>query len=147
MNYDLSKYITSNLAESVDSIFRAYGLNVCNEHVKRVTDYIVKVADKFNVDKKKAMTASLLHDIGGIVPRHERIEYCDINCISLCEEERILPLIIHQKISRHLAITQFGIIDEEILSAIACHTTMKKDASQLDMLLFISDKIEWDQCG
>lgn len=26
-----------------------------------------------------------------------------------------------------------------------CHTTLRKNATKLDMVLFISDKLEWDQ--
>jgi len=35
----------------------------------------------------------------------------------------------------------------DILSAIGCHTTLKADASLLDKVVFIADKIAWDQPG
>ncbi len=41
----------------------------------------------------------------------------------------------------------FNISNEEILEAINCHTTLRSNASPLDMVLFIADKIEWDQKG
>lgn len=41
----------------------------------------------------------------------------------------------------------FNISNKEILEAISCHTTLKSNASPLDMILFIADKIEWDQKG
>lgn len=34
-----------------------------------------------------------------------------------------------------------------VLSAIECHTTLKASPSALDMVLFVADKIEWDQSG
>ena len=39
----------------------------------------------------------------------------------------------------------FGIEDNEILSAIECHTTLKKNYSDIDLVLFVADKIKWDQ--
>jgi HD superfamily phosphohydrolase YqeK len=33
----------------------------------------------------------------------------------------------------------------DILDSISCHTTLKANPAKLDMLLFISDKIKWDQ--
>ena len=39
----------------------------------------------------------------------------------------------------------FNIHDKEILSAIECHTTLKKGASDLDKVVFIADKIKWDR--
>ena len=41
----------------------------------------------------------------------------------------------------------FGIEDNEILSAIECHTTLKKNYSDIDLVLFVADKIKWDQEG
>lgn len=67
--------------------------------------------------------------------------------ISLNKEEIEFPMIIHQKISKHIARQKFGIEDEAILSAIECHTTLKKNYSKLDLVLFIADKIMWDQEG
>ncbi|BFH64790.1 hypothetical protein [Paenibacillus azoreducens] len=41
----------------------------------------------------------------------------------------------------------FQIRDQEILGAVGCHTTLKKDSTLLDKVLFVADKIEWDQSG
>ena len=67
--------------------------------------------------------------------------------IELFKEERQFPMIIHQKISRIMAQREFGIQDEKILSAISCHTTLKKKFSKVDLVLFVADKIRWDQEG
>ncbi len=37
--------------------------------------------------------------------------------------------------------------DEEILNAISCHTTLRKHATKMDLVLFVADKIEWDHNG
>ena len=37
--------------------------------------------------------------------------------------------------------------DAAILSAIGCHTTLRKDATLLDKVVFVADKIAWDQPG
>jgi HD superfamily phosphohydrolase YqeK len=39
----------------------------------------------------------------------------------------------------------FKIHNQDILNAIGCHTTLKKDATTLDKIVFIADKIKWDQ--
>ena len=36
--------------------------------------------------------------------------------------------LLHQRISKIIAEERFGIIDKEILSAVECHTTLKKNA-------------------
>ena len=61
------------------------------------------------------------------------------------EAERKFPMIIHQKLSRVIAKEIFKVEDEEILNAICCHTTLRKHATKMDLVLFVADKIEWDQ--
>ncbi len=34
-----------------------------------------------------------------------------------------------------------------MLSAIECHTTLKGNPSELDKIVFVADKIAWDQSG
>lgn len=63
------------------------------------------------------------------------------------EAERKFPMIIHQKLSRVIAKEIFKVEDEEILNAICCHTTLRKHATKMDLVLFVADKIEWDQKG
>ncbi len=56
-------------------------------------------------------------------------------------------MIIHQKLSRVIAKEVFKVEDEEVLNAISCHTTLRKNATKMDLVLFIADKIEWVQKG
>ena len=62
----------------------------------------------------------------------------------LAEEERA-PIILHQKLSAVMASEIFGVEDEAVLCAIGCHTTLKANASVLDKVVFIADKVRWDQ--
>lgn len=56
-------------------------------------------------------------------------------------------MIIHQKLSRVIAEELFGIRDQNVLSAVECHTTLKPGASLMDKVLFVADKLAWDQPG
>ena len=50
-------------------------------------------------------------------------------------------------VSRIIAQENFKINDSDILNAIECHTTLKKNASMYDKIIFIADKISWDSKG
>ncbi|WP_199925001.1 hypothetical protein [Paenibacillus sp. IHBB 10380] len=67
--------------------------------------------------------------------------------IDILPEEELFPMIIHQKISKVMARNIFGITDVEILDAVGCHTTLRANATLLDHVLFVADKIAWDQSG
>lgn len=65
----------------------------------------------------------------------------------LYDAERMIPSMLYQRIPACLAQPRWGIQNEEALSAIACHTTLRTEASALDMALFIADKLAWEPRG
>lgn len=56
-------------------------------------------------------------------------------------------MIVHQKLSRLMAQEIFGVTDALILDAIGCHTTLRPEPTTLDKVLFVADKLAWDQPG
>lgn len=117
------------------------------EHSLRVAQKAKMLAGQYGADEKLAEIAGLLHDIGGVYPNDKRVEASNMLKINILPEEEELPLILHQKISVVMAQQIFNIQSGEVLSAIGCHTTLKASASKMDKILFIADKIEWDQDG
>ncbi len=117
------------------------------DHSLRVGKMAKLIAQKYDVECSLAEASGYPHDIGGIFPNDRRIEIAATLGIEILKEERELPLILHQKISRILAKEIFNISNIETLNAIECHTTLRANPSKLDMVLFIADKIEWDQDG
>ncbi len=106
-----------------------------------------QLAARFGLDVTAATQAGWLHDVSAVIPNAERIAAAQAFGLEILPEERRLPMILHQKLSAVLASDIFGIHDPAVLSAIACHTTLKARASELDMLVFVADKIAWDQSG
>ncbi len=119
----------------------------CLRHTMEVAQKATELSDAFKLDKIKLETAAYLHDISVIVPRSEYAGICYEYGIKTIAIEREIPVLLHQKISALMAKEIFKISDTEILSAIACHTTLKASPSDFDMALFIADKIMWDQGG
>lgn len=117
------------------------------EHCIAVGDCAEKLAVNYNINGEKAKIAGYLHDISAIYPNNCRITIAKEMGIELNQEELVFPMIIHQKISKRMAEKIFDITDNEILSAIECHTTLRGRYSQLDLVVFIADKISWDQDG
>ena len=50
---------------------------------------------------------------------------------------------VHQKASKFIAVHVFGILEDAVLDAIACHTTLKPEPSDIDKVVFIADKLSW----
>ncbi|GKU24079.1 HDIG domain-containing protein [Clostridium folliculivorans] len=138
---------TSDLAENSNRLLIKHNRTRIAEHSQRVAKKAKILARQYGIDESLAETAGLLHDIGGVYPNDKRIEISKILKINILPEEEELPLIIHQKISVIMSQQIFNIQSPDILSAIGCHTTLKAGASILDKILFVADKIEWDQDG
>ncbi len=116
-------------------------------HVNRVAAEALRLALRFGADARKAEQAGLLHDISAVIPNARRLEAARQWGVKILPEEEAFPVLLHQQLSAVLARHVFGVQDEGILSAIGCHTTLRPSAGRLDLVLFVADKIAWDQAG
>ncbi|MHB1654677.1 MAG: bis(5'-nucleosyl)-tetraphosphatase (symmetrical) YqeK [Desulfitobacteriaceae bacterium] len=114
------------------------------KHVLTVANEAQRIASKINIDKEVARCAGYLHDISQVLPRSD-MESAAIELeIDMLPEEKLAPYLIHGKLSAALANKIFAITDQSIIEAISCHTTLRVNASLLDKVLFIADKMSWD---
>lgn len=112
------------------------------EHSLSVSFTCVALAMRYNFDLDKAELAGLMHDCAKRFTDNELIARCKKHGVELTEDELQAPAVIHAKYGAWLAKNKFGIQDEEILSAIRCHTTGKPEMGLLDKILYIADYIE-----
>ncbi|MDG6143849.1 bis(5'-nucleosyl)-tetraphosphatase (symmetrical) YqeK [Lactococcus formosensis] len=138
---------TNQLKQEIETFLLEKECYATYNHCITVGDYAEEIGHEFlnEAEREQVRIAGYLHDISAIYPNNERIFVAEDMKIELFKEERQFPMIIHQKISRIMAQREFGIQDEKILSAISCHTTLKKKFSKVDLVLFVADKIRWDQ--
>lgn len=134
---------------SIDSynLLVKHNCNIVAEHTLEVVKECRRLAKRFGINEKEAEVAGYLHDISAIYPFNRRVEVAERLEIEILDEERRLPLILHQKISKVMAEKIWCVDNEHILNAIGCHTTLRENPSNLDLVLFVADKIKWDQKG
>lgn len=116
-------------------------------HSQAVAEEIRVIADQYGLDAEACETAALCHDIGGILSPQAMLEQAEIRGFSLDPAEAGYPFLLHQRYSAFLCGERLGIADDRVLSAVGCHTTLKAGASDIDMALFLADKLAWDQPG
>lgn len=112
------------------------------EHTEGVMYTAAALAMRYGEDIEKTEAAGLLHDCAKCIPDQKKIKICLKNGITMTDAEQKSPYLLHAKVGAYIAKRKYGIEDEEILSAIACHTTGKPAMSQLDKIIFIADYIE-----
>jgi predicted HD superfamily hydrolase involved in NAD metabolism len=123
------------------------GYEATAKHCTAVAAEAKSLATRFGEDLRKAKQAGYLHDISAVIPNDKKIPFAINQKVDILAEEMQFPMIIHQKLSVILAKKVFQISDQEILSAVGCHTTLKAKASRLDKVVFLADKVAWDQAG
>lgn len=138
---------TGRLEQDVSRFLHIHHCPRTAEHCLLVGAEAARLAEAFGCDAEHARAAGLLHDISAIIPNQQRIEAAHEMGVPVLPEEEQFPMIIHQKLSRVMAKEIFGIRQEQTLEAIECHTTLKAPSTLLDRIVFIADKIEWDQSG
>ena len=136
-----------NLEDNVCQLFDTYQCIHTKEHSLQVAKESQKLAKKFQVDIDKCYQAALLHDISAIMSPQKMMDIAYSYNWEIDQAEEKYPFLLHQRVSAFIAQTIFEIEDQDILSAIACHTTLKKNANNIDMIVFLADKIRWDQKG
>ncbi len=97
-------------------------------------------AEVFGLDTKKAYIAGLLHDCAKCIEKDKILEIA--KNLDLDENEVNNAKIVHAPVSAYLARNEFGVTDNEILSAIRWHTLGRLDMTIFEKIVFLSDKIE-----
>ena len=109
------------------------------EHTINVKKMAVKLAKHYGTDPEQAALAALLHDAAKELPKDEmRAIMQAYPQYAQGGEARPTP-VWHGICAAILARTEWGVTDEAVLSAIACHTAGKAGMTQLDKILYLAD--------
>ena len=109
------------------------------EHTINVKKMAVKLAKRYGADEEKAALAAILHDSAKEISKDEMREIMrQYPQYAEGGENRPTP-VWHGICASILARTQWGVEDEAILSAIACHTAGKPGMSKLDKIVYLAD--------
>ncbi len=126
-----------------------------SENIKELSNPGIVSRQLINPENSKSerVTITEVHlEVGACQPRHkhdtsEQIWYAIQGTGKLLLAEEKYHALLHQRVSKIIAQEEYGITDSVILNAIECHTTLRKNASLYDKVVFIADKISWDSKG
>lgn len=139
--------LTGDLPLDVTRYLNRCGYGAAVHHAAAVAEMAVALATRFSLPPEPACIAGWLHDISVVIPVSERCQVAQRWSIAILPEEAALPMILHQKLSAWMARHLFHITSPDIVDAIRCHTTLRAHATPLDKIVFVADKIAWDQAG
>ena len=109
------------------------------QHTLNVKKMAVKLARRYGVNEEKAALAALLHDAAKEIPKEEMKAWmAQYPQYAEGGESRPIP-VWHGVCAAILARTEWGVTDEAVLSAIACHTAGKPGMTKLDKIVYLAD--------
>ena len=139
--------VGSELREQAKHFYEHFARLDIYEHTLQVMDEIHEIHTYHEFDMDACMKAALLHDLGRVVSSEDIVPLCKENGHICLPEELKAPILLHQRASKFIAFHVFGMDDVAVLDAIACHTTLKPEPSDIDKVVFISDKLSWQDDG
>ncbi|MBQ4088186.1 MAG: bis(5'-nucleosyl)-tetraphosphatase (symmetrical) YqeK [Clostridia bacterium] len=111
-------------------------------HSMGVMETAVKLAHLYGVDPEKAQIAGLLHDCAKQIEKPVQLAMCDELGLELDDIKRENLALLHAELGAELAKIEFGVTDEDIIRAIRNHTLGRKNMSDLEKILYLSDMME-----
>lgn len=111
------------------------------DHSIRVARTAVRLARIHGADSRKAWLAGILHDYARELSLGEVLSLARRHGILSQSQDSSIALL-HAPLGAILVRDEVGIRDEEVLRAIACHTTGCRGMSVLDKVVYLADVIE-----
>jgi predicted HD superfamily hydrolase involved in NAD metabolism len=112
------------------------------QHILGVEQMCIHLAERHQVDEQKAAQAGLMHDLAKFFHPTRLLQMAredGMEIDSICE---VNPHLLHADVSAIVARDEFGINDEEVLTAIRNHTLGNPQMSKLSCIVFVADALE-----
>ncbi len=119
---------------------KAHLTNERYEHSIGTAECAELLASRFNLDKDKAYFTGLIHDCAKCLSKEETSAI--LKQVQLSDGEKCSPKTYHAPAGVFVAKKEFGVEDNEILSAIRWHTLGKVDMTPFEKIIFLADKLE-----
>lgn len=111
-------------------------------HSLGVVEVALRLARCYGADEEKTKIAAICHDCAKNESRESLLATAQRYGLVLDEVVHYETQLMHGPVGSLIARHELGVEDEEILSAIASHTTGKKEMTLLDKIIYLSDFVE-----
>ena len=111
-------------------------------HIIRVEETAIQLAQHHNLDCERAAQAGLLHDLAKYFKPKRLLELAKADGLELDPIDEINPHLLHADVGAIVARDEFGVVDTEVLAAIRNHTLGRPDMSLLSCVVFLADSME-----
>jgi predicted HD superfamily hydrolase involved in NAD metabolism len=112
------------------------------QHTVGVEVFACNLAKKYGIDTEAAALAALTHDMAKAFSLQEQINKAKAYQLIEYPEDLQCPQVIHGRVAAYMLKNEYGIVDQDILNAVANHTLGRPGMSPLEMLIYSADLTE-----
>ena len=112
------------------------------EHVVRVVDEALRLAEIHGIDTQAVRIAALGHDLLRALNNERLLGIAADQAYAADEADRMDPVLLHGPLAVAILREQYNVVDADILGAVAYHTTAHAGMTPLQKLIFLADKVE-----
>jgi predicted HD superfamily hydrolase involved in NAD metabolism len=112
------------------------------EHILRVEQMAIDLAQRHQADVAKAAQAGLMHDLAKCFKPEQLLNWAKSAELELDDIYRDSPPLLHADVGAVVAQREFDVQDEQILSAIANHTLGAPGMDKLSCVVYLADTLE-----
>lgn len=111
-------------------------------HILRVEQLAISLAQLHDLDVDQAAQAGLMHDLAKYFKSKKLLKLAKKEGLPLDPVYEANPHLLHADVGAIVAKKEFGIKDTEVLAAIANHTLGKPGMSPISCVVFLADSLE-----
>ncbi|MBW4693050.1 MAG: bis(5'-nucleosyl)-tetraphosphatase (symmetrical) YqeK [Lyngbya sp. HA4199-MV5] len=112
------------------------------QHILRVEQMAIELAQRHDIDPLQAAQAGLMHDLAKFFKPQRLLEMARAERLVLDPVDVANPHLLHAAVGAIVARDEFGIHDESVLDAIRHHTLGCPGMSSLSCVVFLADSLE-----
>ena len=112
------------------------------EHILRVEQLAIELAQRHQIASEQAAQAGLMHDLAKFFKPQRLLQMARAEGIVLDPVDVANPHLLHAPVGAIVARDEFGIRDEAVLDAIRNHTLGCPGMSALSCVVFLADSLE-----
>jgi predicted HD superfamily hydrolase involved in NAD metabolism len=112
------------------------------QHILGVEQMAIELATHYHLNSDIAAQAGLMHDLAKYFKPQRLLELARAEGLPIDEVDIAAPHLLHADVSAIVARDEFGIINPEILQAIADHTLGRPGMSAMSCIIFLADTLE-----
>lgn len=133
----------STIVETIEKLCDELSEEELYDHMEHVAEVAAMLADHYHLNKDDAYLTGFLHDIGKLIDTDEYIELLEKYKVDITESEKQVQDVLHGKIANIIIKEVFQIQSENISKGVLYHTTLRKNASDFEKIIFLADKMTW----